>query len=119
MIGVDIIYLPRFVRAVKMDGGGRFLERVFSESEISQCTKKTEDATMKSLAGRFAIKEAVIKASQGELNIVDLKIIKIRQSAVGYLKVFVDRKDVSCASYEVSMSHDGDYVVGIALKATE
>ena len=114
MIGIDIVLLSHFDHVINSPGGNTFIKRVFSESELAQCENKSDK--MKSLAGRYAIKEAVIKASKGELNISDLKAIQIRQDISGYLDVVVDRNDISCCKYDVSMSHDGDYIVGIAVK---
>jgi len=117
LIGVDIVYIPRFRRAIMGTYAERLLNRIYSEAELLQCSEKNEVSRLQSLAGRFAIKEAVIKASKGELTISDLKAIEVRQASSGYLEVFISRKDLSCIFYEVSMSHDGDYAVGIAMKA--
>ena len=117
MIGVDIVYLPRFKRALVGTNKDKLLSRIFSDYELSQCATKSEDLKIQSFAGRFAVKEAVIKASKGELNISDLKVIEVQQSSSGYLEVFVARENVTCAVYDVSISHDGDYVIGIAMKA--
>lgn len=119
MIGVDIVYLPRFRRALEGTYKERLIERIYSDDELLQCSDKKDDAKIKSLAGRFAVKEAVIKASKGELNISDLKLISVRQFPSGYLEVSILRKNVTCAVYDVSISHDGDYVVGIAVKVED
>jgi len=116
LIGVDIVYLPRFKRAFEGTNKDKLLNRIFSDNELSQCSIKSEDSKIQSLAGRFAVKEAVIKASKGELNISDLKVIEVQQSSSGYLEVFIARENVTCAVYDVSMSHNGEYVIGIAIK---
>lgn len=117
MIGVDIIFLPRFKRALEGTIKEKLLTRIFTDYELSQCIDKDEESKIQSLAGRFAVKEAVIKASKGELNISDLKIIEVQQSSSGFLDVFIGRDNVSCTAYDASISHDGDYVIGIAIKA--
>ncbi len=55
-VGVDIIEVAR-VQKVYEHHGERFLKRVFTDLEISQCRGKAMR-----LAGRFAAKEAISKA---------------------------------------------------------
>jgi len=116
LIGVDIVYLPRFRRALEGTYKEKLIKRIYSDDELLQCSDKSDDAKIQSLAGRFAVKEAVIKASKGELNISDLKLINVHQFPSGYLEVLVSRENVTCTVYDASISHDGDYVVGIAMK---
>lgn len=58
-LGVDLIEVERVKRA-HLKHGKRFLERLFSPAEAAYCLKKTDPYP--SLAGRFAAKEAAIKA---------------------------------------------------------
>ncbi len=58
-IGTDIVEILRIKRAVQR-WGGRFLKRLFSDVEIMYCYKKRDPFPC--LAGRFAAKEAAIKA---------------------------------------------------------
>ncbi len=55
-IGTDIVEIARIKRAVEQ-WGERFLHRVYTEPELRLCLKKPSR-----LAGRFAGKEAVMKA---------------------------------------------------------
>lgn len=54
--GIDLIEISR-IRSALLRYGERFLERVFTPAEITECQGKPE-----SLAVRFAAKEAVVKA---------------------------------------------------------
>lgn len=58
-LGIDATDLPR-VRAVFARYGERFLRRVFTDVEIAYCTRQRDPVP--SLAGRFAAKEATMKA---------------------------------------------------------
>ena len=58
-LGVDATDLPR-VRDVFSRYGERFLRRVFTDVEIAYCTRQRDPVP--SLAGRFAAKEATMKA---------------------------------------------------------
>ena len=58
-LGIDATDIPR-VAALVERYGDRFLQRVFTEGEIAYCTRRRNPAPH--LAGRFAAKEAAMKA---------------------------------------------------------
>ncbi len=58
-LGVDLIEIER-VKSAHKKFGKRFIDRLFTPQEAAYCLKKSEPYP--SLAGRFAAKEAVIKA---------------------------------------------------------
>jgi holo-[acyl-carrier protein] synthase len=58
-LGFDATDIPR-VREVFERYGDRFLHRVFTDVEIAYCTRQRD--SVPSLAGRFAAKEAAMKA---------------------------------------------------------
>jgi holo-[acyl-carrier protein] synthase len=61
-IGVDLIEVERIQKALEdSHSGTRFRNRVFTEREIQYCEKKHR-GRYESYAGRFAAKEAVMKA---------------------------------------------------------
>ncbi len=57
--GIDIVEVAR-VEAAIVRFGNRFLQRVFTENEIRYCQSKHN--VMERFAGRFAAKEAAMKA---------------------------------------------------------
>jgi holo-[acyl-carrier protein] synthase len=57
--GMDATDLPRIADILERYGA-RFLHRVFTDGEISYCTKRRNPVPH--LAGRFAVKEAAMKA---------------------------------------------------------
>jgi len=60
--GVDLVEVERIQQALEDNRiGRRFRERVFTEKEILYCEKKRR-GKYESYAGRFAAKEAVMKA---------------------------------------------------------
>jgi len=58
-LGIDATDIPRIASAFERYGE-RFLRRVFTEGEIAYCTRRRDPAPH--LAGRFAAKEAAMKA---------------------------------------------------------
>ena len=99
-VGVDVVSIRR-VASVYKKHGVRFLNRFFPECSTPR--------NVLQLAGWFAVKEAVIKASGGR---VGWKGIKIGYGKNGAPKVFVDGLP---GRFRVSISHDGDYAAAVAL----
>lgn len=61
-VGVDMVEVERIGKALEDSRiGKRFRDRVFTEKEIAYCEKKKR-GRYESYAGRFAAKEAVMKA---------------------------------------------------------
>ena len=58
-IGIDATDLPRVAEILERYGD-RFLRRVFTDGEIAYCTRRRNPVPH--LAGRFAVKEAAMKA---------------------------------------------------------
>ena len=73
--GVDVIECPRVSQLLE-NHGPRFLERVFTSQEWQYCQQHKE--TAQRLAGRFAAKEAVLKAlgtgMRGRMKWTDVRI---------------------------------------------
>lgn len=81
-VGVDLIEVER-IRAALEDPriGLRFRHRVYTENEIAYCEKKRR-GRFESYAGRFAAKEAVMKASGrgwgAEARWLDIEVVRAR-----------------------------------------
>ena len=63
-LGTDIVYIPR-IKAIVERFGDRFLQRVYTPTERENCGCDSKDGKSPSigqLAGRWAAKEAVVKA---------------------------------------------------------
>ncbi len=63
-LGTDIVYIPRIQAAVERFGD-RFLQRVYTPIEQQHCgyySKEAVHPSFERLAGRWAAKEAVVKA---------------------------------------------------------
>lgn len=99
--GVDLVYLPRFKKALK-NGGQPFLHRVFHEAELTN-----QDAAH--LAGIFAAKEAVIKAFG--LPVDSFHEIRVFHEPSGKPVIEITNYKLPITNYSISISHDGDYVI--------
>ena len=81
-VGVDMIEVGRIKKAMENSRiGRRFRDRVFTEKEIEYCEKKRR-GKYESYAGRFAAKEAVMKAlGRGwgaRVNWLDIEVARAR-----------------------------------------
>ena len=115
-VGVDIVKVSR-IREMVARWGDRFLARVFTDRERSYAQRRREPALH--LAGRFAVKEATLKALGVGLRLgVRWREIEVANDAsgkpgltlAGRTKALSDALGVG--SMHVSLSHDADYAIG-------
>lgn len=103
-VGCDIVYLPRFKKAISL-GGQIFLEKIFHPSELKR--KETIH-----LAGIFAAKEAamkVLKLKSGDW----LKIEVVYQKNGKPTLKFIREAAAKIKEADLSISHDGDYAISV------
>jgi len=101
--GIDIVSRSSFTLSLE-NGGQSFLDRCFNEIE-----QKNSDVLH--LAGVFAAKEAVIKALSLEAGSW-LHICVVYENN-GRPKVELIEERIDIESLDVSISHDGDYIVAM------
>jgi len=118
-IGIDIIEIARIEGAIA-HWGRRFLQRVYTESELRLYHKKPE-----SLAARFAGKEAVIKALGGCPKGISWKEIEILSDPNGkplvnlYGKVRNRANSLGLDSLSISLSHSREYATALVAGETK
>jgi holo-[acyl-carrier protein] synthase len=114
-IGIDIIEIDRVEKAIARWGDG-FLRRVYTDAELELCASRVQ-----SLAGRFAAKEAAIKAISGDGSGLFLKDIEILTETSGKPLVRLHGKAREVASQSglsglsVSLSHSRKNAVAVAI----
>lgn len=117
--GVDIVEIAR-VERVMARSGQRFLTRIFTPQEQAYCQGR-----MASLAGRFAVKEAVAKTlgtGIGEMSWVEIEIVSDglgRPELVlhGAAKRLAD--ELGLVEWSISLSHTESYAIGFAVAASK
>ncbi len=113
--GVDIVRISR-LSEIKLEIRTRFIRRVYTNQEQEQTASDFE-----SLAGLFAAKEAVSKALGTGIGRVSWQDIEILHSATGepvlYLhgEAFKIAEEKNLHEWSVSISHDGEYAVALAV----
>ena len=115
-IGIDLVRIDR-LQSIAQRWENRFLARVYTRSERDACFARA--TPFPALAGRFALKEAVLKAlgtgwSAG-ISWLDIEIStdtagKPMIHASGTVKTLLESKQVS--TIHASTSHDAHYAIG-------
>ena len=117
--GVDIIEISR-VRQVLERYGQRFLNRVYTPGEISYCRGRAPN-----LAGRFAAKEATMKALGTGVHGVSWKDIEVVRHESGAPSVLLHGRGKRRAQHlgvrdiSLSISHSRDYAVAFVVVQRE
>lgn len=108
-IGIDHVEMAKFKADVAADESG-FLGRVFTESEVAYA--RSTDDYLERLAGRFAAKEAALKAlGTGWTGDVDWKQIEITNDPSGQPRISLRGRAAELAAaagakhFFVSISH--------------
>ena len=119
--GVDILEIERIKGALQRFGQ-RFLRRVYTEAEVAVCRGRVAE-----LAGRFAAKEAVMKALGTGARGVAWREIEVLPNRRGKPLVYLygrareRAQALGLQNLEVSMSHSREYAVAfvVAVAANE
>ncbi|THF72660.1 holo-ACP synthase [Cohnella fermenti] len=61
-VGLDVVELERVDRLLAGSAGSRFMARVLTAAERDRCRERAGRRLLEFVAGRFAAKEAVVKA---------------------------------------------------------
>jgi holo-[acyl-carrier protein] synthase len=113
--GIDLIEVSRLRAAVERYGK-RFLERIFTPLELDEC-----GGQVGSLAGRFAAKEAAVKALGCGIGVVSWQELEIHRGENGKpvlcLYGAADRLAHACGltGWSVSLSHTHEYAIAIVV----
>jgi holo-[acyl-carrier protein] synthase len=113
--GVDVVELSAFRRALRR-GGEAFLRRVFTPAERAYARRRRRTA-MLHLAGRFAAKEAVIKAMSqiDPRRLLAMNQIEVRNDGHGRPHIVLHDRPRHRVKVHVSLSHVKSVAVASAI----
>ncbi|MCG9885808.1 MAG: holo-ACP synthase [Cyanobacteria bacterium] len=129
LLGTDVVHIPRVSKALERFGD-RFLQRLYTPQEQADCWRDRPPSSapppevIKRLAGRWAAKEAIVKALGTGWTGMGYTDIEIRRSPHGAPTVHLHRAahrrwSALCgdrpAPWQLSISHDGDYAFAVAI----
>ena len=107
-IGIDIVNVSRFTKK-PLNNNLDFYKKIFSDSEINYCKKFS--SPYEHFAGKFAIKESVIKAV---LDKIPLKNICVSNSK-NRPRIKINGRLNKKYAFIVSISHEKEFAVGIVI----
>lgn len=113
--GVDIIEIARVERSIARHGA-RFLDRIFTPQEQATCAGRAA-----SLAGRFAVKEAVAKALGTGIGDIRWLDVEVMVAANGRPHLHLHRQAQMLAAqlgleeWSISISHTDSLAIGFAV----
>lgn len=120
-VGIDLVHIPGFREQLALPGS--IFERVFSAQELRVAETKPDRALH--LAGRWAAKEAFIKAWSQSLygspplmgpDDVDFSEVEVIPDRWGRVALKLRGEVARCVGTpqtSLSISHDGDYAVAV------
>lgn len=119
-LGVDVVTVDDIAGSVEAFGE-RYLRRVFTDHELEACTGE-DDVRLRSLAARFAAKEAAMKALEpAASDAVPWNHIEVRRQPSGRCDIILfdraralaERNQVT--DLAVSFTHDGNRATAVVV----
>lgn len=101
-IGIDLVFIPR------LSGKDDVAKRVLTDREYGLYLTRPNKAEF--LAGRFAAKEAFLKAMPDAVGKIGFRSIEVTTLPDGQPVL-----SHAGTSYDISISHDGDYAIAICI----
>lgn len=104
-IGIDIVEIDRF-KKMNFTKNKKFYSKIFTNSEIEYCLKFKDPYTH--FAGKFALKEALKKSINMEINFLDILTLHINSKPKIQLK---SKKYFITAS----ISHEKKFAIAVVI----
>ena len=112
--GIDIVEVDRISKAI--NDHSRFIQKIFTPNEVEYC--ESRKSSIQSYAGRFAAKEAFLKAlgtgRTGKIKSIDIEVIN-DDAGKPYIKLSGETlllfKEKGLKSIILSISHEESYAI--------
>ena len=118
-VGADVVAVHRVAESVACFGS-RYLERVYTEHEISSCAG-SPPVRAAGLAARFAAKEATIKVLRPAGHQPDWRSLEVRRHSAGWCTMALSghaaalADQAGIADLAVSLTHEGDMAAAVVV----
>jgi holo-[acyl-carrier protein] synthase len=109
-IGIDITEIQKF-KKIPYDHHKSFYKKIFTASEINYCLKFKDPYAH--FAGKFAIKEAVIKSIPDRISMIDIETYHVKSKP--HVRLKLENK----YSFYVSISHENNFAVAVVISQLE
>jgi len=107
-IGIDIVNVTRF-RKKPLRSNLNFYKKIFSESEINYCKKFS--SPYEHFAGKFAIKESVIKAIPDKISLKNICTLNSKHKP----EIKIDGKLNKKYDFIVSVTHEKEFAIAVVI----
>jgi holo-[acyl-carrier protein] synthase len=119
-VGIDLVSVDHVEEAVRVHAG-RYLQRVYTERELQDCTTPDGAPDPQRLAARFAAKEATLKVLRRADEAVPWRTIGVRSGGHGAPSIELAGAAARLArchgveSLAVSLTHEGPFAAAVVV----
>jgi holo-[acyl-carrier protein] synthase len=124
-IGIDLVSVADVADALAFHGD-RYLQRVFTRREVDECRNPAGEIDPLRLAGRFAAKEAALKALRVDPGIgLAFTSFEVTTGKLGQpeLALAADAAELAAADnlgeLSVSLTHEGEYAAAVVVAVSK
>lgn len=116
-VGTDLVFVPRLAASLARPG---LVDRVFTQQEQAYCVGRPA-----SFAGRWAAKEAAMKAlgrGLGEVPMLDIEVVSQPSGAPRLVlrgRAQSLARELGWSDVAVSISHDADYAIAVVVATSD
>ena len=107
-MGIDIIEIERFRKKNYLKNKS-FYKNIFSKSETDYCLKFKD--SYPHFAGKFAVKESVIKAISEKISFLDIETFHSNSKPQIRLKGKINKK----YTFRASLSHEKNFAIAVVI----
>ena len=107
-VGTDIVDINRFKKR-PLKNNSSFYKKIFSDSEIKYCQKFR--SPHEHFAGKFAIKESVIKAISEKISFIDISTTHNKSKP----KILLKNELKDKYTFLASVSHEKNYAISFVI----
>lgn len=108
--GIDIVHVPRITKLMD-EHGARFLEKILSQEEIEKMPAANREHYT---AGRFAAKEALVKAAGTSFSFSGVSVFNT-DDGKPYFSGGITDQTASDEKIHLTISHDTDYATAFVI----
>lgn len=118
-VGIDLVSVQSVEESVRTHGE-RYLDRVYTERELSECSTSA-GVDIERLAARFAAKEAALKVLRPHGEGVSWRAIEVRRDPLGWVDLELTGQAAALAAeaglthFAVSLTHEAGFASAVVV----
>ena len=118
-VGIDLVSVASVEDSLRTHGD-RYLQRLYTEREVADCSTERGVAPER-LAARFAAKEAALKVLRPQDDSVPWKTIEVRRDDGGWVSLLLSgraaglAREAGVSDLAVSLTHEGPFASAVVV----